>query len=187
MSAKNHLMEILKELTNNLTYVNNNQLDNLVDTILEANHIFTAGAGRSGVAMKAFTNRMMHLGLSVSSVGEISNPHTKEGDLLIIGSGSGETESLVAMAKKAEKNGVKIALVTMDDQSTIAKMADVIVILPGVSPKLKNAGMEITSVQPMGSAFEQISFLTYDGIIMELMSRMNETSDTMFGRHADLE
>lgn len=187
MSVKNNTAAILKELTNNLEYVEDKQLDCLVDIILESNHIFTAGAGRSGVAMKAFTNRMMHLGLSVSSVGDISNPHTKKGDLLIIGSGSGETESLVAMAKKAEKNGVRIALITMDDHSTIAKMAEVIVVLPGVSPKLKHAGMEITSIQPMGSAFEQMTFLTYDGVILELMSRMNETSDTMFGRHADLE
>ena len=44
-----------------------------------------------------------------------------------------------------------------------------------------------TSIQPMGSAFEQMSFLVYDGIILELMDRMNETSDTMFCRHADLE
>lgn len=39
----------------------------------------------------------------------------------------------------------------------------------------------------MGSAFEQISFLTYDGIILELMERMNETGETMLERHTDLE
>lgn len=187
MSVKKNTAEILKELTNNLQYVNDEQLDRFVDIILEANHIFTAGVGRSGVAIRAFTNRMMHLGLSVSSVGEISNPHTQPGDLLIVGSGSGETESLVAMSRKAKKNGVKIALITMDNASTIAQMADAVVVLPGVSPKLKNAGMNLTSIQPMGSAFEQITFLTYDGMILELMERMNETSETMFLRHADLE
>lgn len=187
MSAKDYTEEILRELTNNLNYVDDNQLNQLIDMILDARHIFTAGAGRSGVSMKAFTNRLMHLGLSVSSVGEISSPHTKEGDLLIIGSGSGETESLVAMAKKAKSSHVKIALVTMDDNSSIARLADAVAVLPGVSPKLKNKGLEITSVQPMGSAFEQICFLIYDGMVLELMKRMGETSDTMFCRHADLE
>lgn len=187
MSVKAYTAKILSELAGNLDYVKDAQLDRLVDALLGANHIFTAGAGRSGVAMKAFTNRLMHLGLSVSSVGEISNPHTRAGDLLVIGSGSGETESLVAMAKKARKNGVQIALITMDERSSIAQLAEVVVVLPGVSPKLKNAGLEITSIQPMGSAFEQISFLIYDGIVLELMDRMNETSDTMFSRHADLE
>ncbi len=187
MSVKEYTANILQELTNNLQYIKEEQLDNLVNVILQASHIFTAGAGRSGIAIQAFTNRLMHLGLSVSLVGEITNPHTHPGDLLIIGSGSGETESLVAMARKAKKNGMKIALITMDAASSIARMADAVVVLPGVSPKLKNAGMNIISIQPMGSAFEQITFLTYDGIIMELMERMNQTSETMFTRHADLE
>ena len=179
--------KILKELADHVQYLCDDQLDRLTNKILQANHIFTAGAGRSGIAIRAFTNRLMHLGLSVSSVGEVSSPHTHSGDLLIIGSGSGETESLVAMAGKAKKNGVKIALVTMDASSSIAQMADIVVILPGVSPKLKNPGMNLTSIQPMGSAFEQITFLTYDGIILELMERMQESSETMFKRHADLE
>lgn len=187
MSVKEYTGKILEELTNNLQYENDEQLDEFVKAIRAARHIFTSGAGRSGVAMRGFTNRLMHLGLSVSMVGEISNPHTQEGDLLIIGSGSGETDSLVAMSQKAKKNGVKIALITMDPKSTIGKLADVTVVLPGVSPKLQNEGMDITSIQPMGSAFEQISFLTYDGVILELMEQMRETTDTMFPRHADLE
>ncbi|MEZ3487867.1 MAG: SIS domain-containing protein [Lachnospiraceae bacterium] len=187
MSVKEYTGKILDELTNNLRYTNDDALSRLSAMLLEANHIFTAGAGRSGVAIKAFTNRLMHLGLSVSSVGEISSPHTKEGDLLLIGSGSGETESLAAMAQKAKRNGVKLALITMDEKSTIAKIADAVVVLPGVSPKLKGGGMEITSIQPMGSAFEQICFLIYDGLVMELMDCMGETSDSMFKRHADLE
>ena len=116
--------------------------------------------GRSGVAIRAFTNRLMHLGFSVSNIGEITTPHSAPGDLLIIGSGSGETESLISLAKKAQKGGVEIAVITMDENSTIAKMAKVVVVLPGVSPKLKNKGISITSTQPMGSAFEQMMFLT---------------------------
>lgn len=187
MSVKIKTAKILKELTSNLEYICDEQLEILTEYILKADHIFTAGTGRSGAAMRAFTNRLMHLGLSVSNVGEISCPHTCEGDLLLIGSGSGETESLVVMAKKAKRNGVQIALVTMDADSTIGKLADVIVVLPGVSPKVKNEEAQRSSIQPMGSAFEQIAFLTYDGIVLELMDKMQETSEIMFGRHADLE
>lgn len=187
MSVKTNTANILKELTNAVAYENDEQLDALVELILNANHIFGAGAGRSGVAMRGFINRLMHLGKSVSLVGEISSPHSKDGDLVIIGSGSGETDSLVALATKAKKTGVKVALITMDDKSTIAQMADAVIVLPGVSPKLKNKGMDITSIQPMGSLFEQLSLLTYDGVILELMDRMDETTDTMFPRHADFE
>lgn len=187
MSVKENTAKILAELTDNLKYEDDSQLDAFVDEILHARHIFLAGAGRSGTAVRAFANRLMHLGLSVSMVGEISSPRSGKGDLLIIGSGSGETESLIAMSEKAKKNGVKIALVTMDAHSAIGRSADVTVVLPGVSPKLKNAGIDITSIQPGGSAFEQIQFLTYDGVILELMQKMNETSQSMFSRHADLE
>ena len=109
------------------------------------------------------------------------------GDLLLIASGSGETDSLVSLAAKAEKNGVKIVLITMDPDSSIAKMADVCVVLPGASPKLKNKGMEIASVQPMGSAFEQMTFLTFDAMVLEIMERTSQSSERMFERHADLE
>ena len=178
MSVKSRVSEILSELVNNQSYLNDEQLNKMIEAILNANHIFTAGA---------FTNRLMHLGFSVSNIGEITTPHSAPGDLLIIGSGSGETESLISLAKKAQKGGVEIAVITMDENSTIAKMAKVVVVLPGVSPKLKNKGISITSTQPMGSAFEQMMFLTYDGIIMELMDRMGQTSDEMFLRHADFE
>lgn len=187
MRVKEYTRTIVTELMNNLSYLDESQLEELVQIILKSNHLFTAGAGRSGLAIRAFTNRLMHLGFAVNNVGEISCPHTQPGDLLIIGSGSGETESLVAMAKKAQKKGVRIALLTMDCHSAIAQMADVTVVLPGVSPKLKNAGMNITSVQPMGSAFEQLLLLTCDGIILELMEHKKETGETMFQRHADLE
>lgn len=187
MSVKEKVSEILNELTNNQVYLKDEQLEKVADIILQANHIFTAGAGRSGVAIRAFTNRLMHLGFSVSNIGEISTPHSTPGDLLIIGSGSGETESLVTLAKKAVKSNVKVVLFTMDEHSTIAKIAESVVVLPGVSPKLKCKGLDNKSVQPMGSGFEQMMFLTYDGIIMELMERTGQTSDTMFVRHADFE
>jgi len=185
MSVKKHTRDIIEELLAFVDYEKDEELDRLVDAILQAKSIFLSGAGRSGVAIRGFTNRLLHLGLSVNLVGEISCPRTKKGDLLIIGSGSGTTTSLVSLAKKAKKNGVTIALLTMDNESTIADLADVVVVLPGVSPKLKENNL--TSIQPMGSAFEQISFLTYDGIILELMERMGETGETMVERHTDLE
>ena len=187
MSVKNNVANILAELTDNLKVLNEEQLEELVRAILQADHIFTAGMGRSGVSIRAFTNRLMHLGFAVSSIGEITAPHSHPGDLVIIASGSGETDSLAALAQKAKNSGVSLALITMDAESTIAKLADVVVVLPGVSPKLKNKGLDITSIQPMGSAFEQMVYLTCDGIVLELMERTGQTSEEMFERHADFE
>lgn len=188
MSVKKYTETIINELNNANRFDNEKELNDFVSLVRNSKHIFLAGAGRSGVAIRGFANRLLHLGFSVSLIGEISSPHTHSGDVLIIGSGSGETESLVSLAKKAKKAGVKIGLITMDKNSSIGKLADVVVVLPGVSPKLASeTSFEISSIQPMGSLFEQISFLTYDGVILELMEQMNETTETMFPRHADLE
>ena len=110
----------------------------------------------------------MHLGFQAYVIGEISTPHTKAGDLLIITSGS----------------GLYLGLVTMNPQSTLGKMADGMIILPGDS---KGNNEEKHSIQPMGSQFEQMSFLIFDAIVLKLMENWNQTSEQMFMRHVDLE
>ena len=194
MNIKSNISAILKELEYNSAFLNNDSLTEFFQFLLDSqkNHIFLAGAGRSGIFMRAFTNRLMHLGYSVSNVGEITSPHSKPDDLLIIGSGSGETASLVSLAQKAKKNHVKIVLITMDKNSTIAKLADCIVVLPGVSPKLSqntthNQEINVTSIQFGASAFEQMCMLTYDAVIMELKARLDKTAEDMFALHADFE
>lgn len=186
-NVKKNTKLILKELEINLEKVNNEDLTEFVELILQAKRIFLAGAGRSGLAIRAFSNRLMHLGFDVSIVGDITTTSAHEGDLLIIGSGSGETQSLVAMGQKAKKNGVKIALNTINPDSTLGQLADVKFVLPGASPKVEDEELVGKSVQPMGSSYEQLSFLIYDAMIMALMEKTGETVETMFPRHANLE
>lgn len=179
--------EIIYEIKRLGNEINNSQIVELINNIVNARHIFLAGAGRSGVMIQGFANRLLHLGFSVSVVGNITSPHSKQGDILIINSGSGETNSLVSLAKKAKENSnVEVSLLTMNPNSTIAHLADNIVQLPGVSPKAVGLS-NITSIQPMGSVYEQISMLTYDAIVLEIMGRLGETAESMFERHADLE
>lgn len=180
------LENVLQELTNNAKKIDDKQVQGFIKKMLDAKHIYLTGAGRSGIVTRAFANRLMHLGFSVSVVGEISSPHSKPGDLVIICSGSGETGSLVSLAEKANKSGVDVALVTMKPESSIGKLAKVILEVPGTT-KTENQRDENTFSQPMGSAFEQLVLLTYDSIVIELMEVKGETSETMFGRHADLE
>ncbi|HCM6212192.1 TPA: 6-phospho-3-hexuloisomerase [Klebsiella oxytoca] len=178
---------ILDELTHNSALIEDNGFEQLLDEIVSAKRIFLAGSGRSGLVIRAFANRLMHLGLNVNVIGDVTTTFAREGDLLIIGSGSGETQSLVAMSQKAKKNNLRIALLTMAPGSTIAKLANAVCVLPGASPKVKEGEPQLVSIQPMGSGFEQLSLIVYDATIMALMSRVNQTSDSMFGRHANLE
>lgn len=184
MSLQENLKNILEELSENASFINDEKAEQFVAEILSAKHIFLAGAGRSGLAVRGFGNRLLHLGFSVSIVGEISSPHSQEADLVIICSGSGETGSLVSLAQKAAKSGVKIALVSMREESTIGKLASASLTLKG---QVKGENQDKDFTQPMGAAFEQLAFLVLDGLVLELMEKKQETSDTMFARHADFE
>jgi 6-phospho-3-hexuloisomerase len=174
--------KIIAEVEPIVCAVKESELDELATAILGAGRVFVAGAGRSGLMIRAFANRLMHLGIPVGVVGEVSCPHTRPGDLLIVGSGSGETGSLVDMARRASLADVRVALVTCSPSSTIASMADVVVTIPAQAK-----GADQASVQPMASSFEQSCLLTYDALVLDLMERTGETGQTMYARHADLE
>lgn len=173
-----NIFKIIKEIGQLSEKIDSQQVKLLIQLIRQSKHIFLTGAGRSGVVINAFANRLMHLGYSVSVVGEITSPHSKPQDLMLIGSGSGETIRLVEQAKLAKANHIKLALITANANSTLAKLADCVVIIPFDNHQ---------SVQPMGTLFEQTSFLLYDSIILSLMAAQGETSQSMKQRHADIE
>ena len=83
------LKQILGELTRNAEQIRQEELEGFADQIQKAKRVFVAGAGRSGFVARAFSNRLMHLGLTVYFVGEPTTPSIQEGDLLVIASGSG--------------------------------------------------------------------------------------------------
>ena len=178
--------QILQELEKTLSNIDNEQTDALLNMLLEAEKIFVAGAGRSGFMIKAFAMRLMHMGCEVYVVGETITPSLSSNDVLIVASGSGATESLVAMARKAKMIGARLALLTIDQSSPIGKLADIVLVIPAPSPKVQRA-MQFTSIQPMGSLFEQSLLLLLDTVVLMLMERQETTSAVMFTRHANLE
>jgi 6-phospho-3-hexuloisomerase len=176
---------ILSELKQTLSAIKADNVDQLTDQILKAESIFVAGAGRSGLMMRAFAMRMMQMGLQAYVVGETVTPGIKAGDLLIIGSGSGETKSLVSMAAKAQSIGAAIAAVTIVSDSTISRMANIVIQVPAATKDSVKGGA--TTIQPMGSLYEQSLLLLFDTIVLSLMRRQEFECSDMFGRHANLE
>lgn len=70
--------------------------------ILSKQNVSFVGAGRTGLALKMTAMRFMHLGFKVHVVGETTTPAILENDLLIVGSGSGTTSTLVLATEKAK-------------------------------------------------------------------------------------
>jgi 6-phospho-3-hexuloisomerase len=178
--------KVIGELDRTLMAISPQEAERLTDLIMDAERIYIAGAGRSGLAVKAFAMRLMHMGVSAYVVGEVVTPAMKAGDLLVVGSGSGATASLVGMAKKAKTLGATLALITIFPDSHIGQLADAIVLIPASTPKADGAG-QFTSIQPMGSLFEQSLLIFLDLIVMRLMEKRAIDSSAMFDRHANLE
>lgn len=185
MQTSQYLAEVVDELSRTVELISNGDAEKLINKILESKKIFVAGAGRSGFMGKSFVMRMMHMGIDAYVVGETVTANLDKDDLLIIGTGSGETKTLVAIAEKAKRLGGTVAAVTISPESTIGKLADIIVKLPG-APKDQKLG-DYKTIQPMGSLFEQTMLLYYDALILRFMEKKGLDSNIMYGKHANLE
>ena len=186
MNNREYAAVVCRELESTLGSIDTQQAEKFVELVDSGEEIFCAGAGRSGFQVKGFAMRLMHMGKKSYVVGETCTPNITKDGVLVICSGSGETKSMVNHAIKAKEVGAKVALITINTGSTIAKMADAVVEISAVSPKSAVQGA-VKSIQPMGSLFEQSEGIFMDIAVMMLMERNNMDSDTMFGRHANME
>lgn len=184
--VQTYIQTILSELESILKDVNAEDSDRAVKMICSAPRIFLAGVGRSGYMMRAFAMRLMHSGLHAYMVGDTETPGAAAGDLLILGSGSGETESLIAVAEKSKKLGLHLLVVTGFSDSPLGSLAEQTVKISAPTPKSSRRS-GFVSAQPMGSLFEQALLLYLDAVVMEIMDHEKLDGKTMFGRHANLE
>lgn len=176
---------ILDEVKTVLKQVNENEVEQLTKEILKGNRIVACGAGRVGMALRGFAMRLGHLGLTCYMLGDATVPGISEGDLLLVASGSGETQTIYDLVAIAKKNGARVALVTGNKESRMGKLADTLVVLRAPSKTKPVEGF--TSVQPMTSLNEQCLAIFFDAVVLVLMEKMNETHDTMWARHSNLE
>ncbi len=177
---------MVAELSGALQSVDANELMVLERALLQAPRIFVAGMGRSGLCMRAFAMRIMHLGLPAYVVGDVTTPGIDESDLLLIGSGSGRTASLVQYAARAQALQAQVGLITTARTSPLGDYSNYVVRVNAPTPKRADS-IDSVSVQPMGSLFEQSLGLLLDIVVMRLMQALDISAEQMFARHANLE
>jgi 6-phospho-3-hexuloisomerase len=181
------ITQVLTEITACLNLTSGESLAQACSLVEEAPRVFVSGVGRSGLCMRALGMRLMHLGKTVYVAGETITPSITAGDLLIIGSGSGLTATLLVIAEQARFNGANILLFTTDGASPLAAFSDHQVIIPAPSHKTTREAHGYKSVQPMGSVFEQTLLILCDCLILDLMQRPGVDVAQMQKRHANLE
>ena len=89
--------------------------------------------------------------------------------------------------KSINRRGATVATLTICPEAAIGEMADAIVTIPGATQKNAEHTSDVVTEQPGGNLFEQLSWLIYDSIVMDLMPILGETEETMFKRHANME
>lgn len=153
----------------------------LTDMFDSAKRIFISGAGRSKLVGNFLGMRLMHSGYAVSMVGEIVTPSIKNGDLLIVISGSGETEQLVAFTNKAKSVGAKVVLICSKSESTIGDLSD------GVFQIGKQGIYDKVKGMPMGTAFELSTLCFLEAVISHIIWEKGISEEKMRERHANME
>ena len=169
-------------------------IDDMNRMLKSSKNVFVMGLGRSGLVARAFAMRLMHLGISVYVVGETTTPALSPEDCLLAISGSGETFSIISAAEIAQKRGTKIIAVTSYVDSTLGKMADLVVHIKGRT-KIDSEKNYITrqingkhqSLSPLGTLFEVTSLIFLDSLIAQLMVEMGKTEEDMKARHTVIE
>ena len=192
---KTSIRAILDNIESAQDYLDEEAIEKFEDIIISSKNIFVTGAGRSGLAAKAFAMRLMHLGLSAYVVGETISPAIYEDDCIIAISGSGETNTIVSAAKIAKNRGSKVLALTSYPDSTLGQMCDSYILVKGRTKKevddenymKRQIQGNYTSLTPLGTAFELTTLVFLDAIVSELMEKMHQTESDLKARHTVLE
>ena len=186
---------ILDNIESAQEFLDEKAIDEFENIIIGSKNIFVTGAGRSGLAAKAFAMRLMHLGLSAYVVGETISPAIYSDDCIIAISGSGETNTIVSAAKIAKNRGSKVLALTSYPESTLGQLADSYILVKGRTKKevddenyiKRQIHGNYTSLTPLGTAFELTTLVFLDAIVSKLMEKMHQTESDLKARHTVLE
>jgi 6-phospho-3-hexuloisomerase len=180
-----HAVElILAENRHVLGQVSAAALERFVSLLADVNRIFLVGEGRSGLAVRMFAMRLMHLGYHVYVAGETTTPSLRRDDLLIACSGSGTTSGVLTMIATAHMTGARIAAVTTAPKSPLGQVANVVITIPAAA---KQDHSQQYSEQFAGSLFEQAALLLFDAICHALVHCLDENTETLWSMHTNLE
>lgn len=186
MSYQNHYKLILEELNQSLSGVDEETVNQLTALICQSEQVFVVGVGRVLMMLQAFTKRLNHLGIQANYVGAVDEPAITDKDVLIVGSGSGESIIPLNIARKAKELGAVVVHIGVNTDSSMTAYEDLFVRIP-CSTKLARTD-EVKSRQIMSSLFEQSLLLLGDAVAL-MIAEKNNISDMhlLWKKHANLE
>ena len=178
--------DVLDELERALGSIDPASIERLKDDILAADQVFFVAVGRVMLSLQSVCKRLAHLGIRAHYVGEITEPHLNENDLLIVGSGSGSSLFPVASAGHARATvNCRFVHIGSTPDSVMKELADYMVRIP-VRTKLY-LDDEIESCQPMTTLFDQSLLLLGDILAKMIIEEKQLDMKTLWRYHANME
>lgn len=161
--------KILIEIEEVCDHITSNEVNAVLQQINKEHVIFVDGDGRSGLVIKCFAMRLVHLGYRTYVIGETITPAMKPRDIYIGVSGSGTTETVCFQAEKAKSIGCTCIAISAKKESRLAKICDLVLQIPGTIKKDQNE--ERQSIQLLSSLFDQSLHIIVDMIALSLSYR----------------
>lgn len=174
---------IVDELKVTAANLANVDAETFIERIGRAKRIFVYGTGRSGLMLKAFAMRLMQLDYRVYVIGETITPSVHKGDLMIAASASGETASVCMAVEQAKNNGADVITITADKNARLASLQKPLIVIDASTKYVVSKD----SVQPLGSLFEQMLLLIFDGISLSISKKRQDGNACMAQKHASIE
>lgn len=162
----------------------NPSLDDVAARLGAARRVFVLGAGRSGLALRMTAMRLMHLGLDVHVVGDVTTPAIAAQDVLLVASGSGTTGAIVRAAENAVAAGADVVAISTAPESPVAVLAVATIVVPAAQKTDHDGAI---SAQYSGGLFEQTVMLLGDALFHSLWTASGATAAELWPRHANLE
>ncbi len=169
---------LLESLARVLSVDRSREIADTVEAVVAAKHVFVYGVGRSGLAARAFAMRLVQLGIDCYFIGETITPVVHDGDTVLIVSNTGATMSANQVANIARRVGAKVISVTGVRGSKLAHASNIVLLLQ------TNGGGDQSRLAPLGTLFEDACLVLLDGIVAQVMERLEQTEADMRARHA---
>ncbi len=162
----------------------------IINEIEVARNVHVYGKGRSGAVAVSLALRLKHFGYSAWFVGDIVKEGVENGDVVILFSGSGETSDVVDVAERAKGVGAKVISITSFRESSLGKLSDIVVLLPGGLEKGRGWDYLTAQLGDLregelygGGEFELYAFLLQEAFLSALGRSKNISQGAVLEKH----
>ena len=181
-----NLLKILPEVLEK----QRDRIRSLAEMIKNAKAVHIYGVGRSGAVALCFAIRLKHfekaLGCKVWWVGDEVREKIEENDVLIAFSGSGETAEVLIVAERAKDANAKVVAITSFENSSLAKIADLVINIPGGLEKGRGwKYLEAQFIEDFygGGKFELLSYVFQEVLINAIGEFFRIPKDLVIREH----